>query len=91
MLFAGDRLIVNQGQVLALLQRSVQGCNGDHSAGGIQTGGWPSIEGEADSILILDFFKVHGVILVIGSEVGMGLDDEQSVLCRGEEGFAEGR
>lgn len=86
MLLTGDRLIVNQGQVLALLQRSVQGCNRDYSAGGIQTGGWPGIEGEADSILILDFFKVHGVMLVIGSEVGIGLDDERSVLCCEEEG-----
>jgi hypothetical protein len=60
MLFAGDRLVVDQGQVFALLERRVQSGNRDDCPGGLQTGCRPSVERETDSVLVFDFLKVHG-------------------------------
>lgn len=71
-LFAGDGLVVNQGQVLAFFERGVECGDGDNSAGGLDARGWPGVEGEADSILVLDFLEVHGDLGVCSR---WGVDD----------------
>jgi len=60
-LLAGDGLVVDQRQVLALLERRVQGSDRDHGPGRVQPRGGPGIEREADSVLVFNLFEVHCV------------------------------
>lgn len=59
-LLACNGLVVDQRQVLALLERGVQGGDGHDCPRGLEAGRGPRIEREADSILVFDFLKVHG-------------------------------
>lgn len=74
MLFAGDGLVVDQRQILAFLEGGVKSSDGNDSSGGFDAGCRPGIEGEADSVLVLDFLKVHGcsVIRVLVESDGGG-------------------
>lgn len=60
MLFAGNGLVVDQGQVFALLERRVKSGDWDDRPGGLQTGCRPGVERETDSVLVFDLLKVHG-------------------------------
>lgn len=58
--FAGDGFVKDGRQILALLERSVEGTDGDYGPGGLDLGGGPDVPGEADAIAILDIIDVHG-------------------------------
>lgn len=59
-LLAGNRLIVDQWQVLTLLERCVKGSDWHNSPGGLDARCRPGVEREADSVLILNFLEIHG-------------------------------
>jgi hypothetical protein len=77
---AGDGLVEDGGQVLALLERGVEGADGDYGPGCLDLGRGPYVPGEANAIAILDIIDIHGCD--VGTGVG-GVGVLARAVCRG--------
>lgn len=58
--FAGDGFVEDGGQILALLERRVEGTDGNYGPGSLDLGRGPDVPGETNAIAIFDIIDVHG-------------------------------
>ena len=72
--FAGDGFVEDGRKIFALLERGVEGADGDYGPGSLDLGRRPDVPGKANAIAIFDIIDVHGDGL--SWCCGEGVDDQ---------------